>query len=60
MAAGMVSVSVVRECETRSGKEREYEGKRAVRAGKDLIVTRRSFSSCVASLKVVVFKHEVT
>ena len=52
---GVVSVSVVRERETRNGIEREYE---AVRAGKCVIGTRRSFSSCAASFKVVVVSME--
>jgi hypothetical protein len=40
-----VSVSVVRECETRAGKERQYEEKGTMKKGGTAIGTRKSFSS---------------
>ena len=56
-----MSVSVVRECVTSAGKERKYEEEGAIKTGKDMIGTRRSFSSRVAGLKGVLLlnvEHE--
>ena len=48
-----MSVSVVREYVTSAGKERKYEEEGAMKTGKDMISTRRLFSSRVAGSKGV-------
>jgi hypothetical protein len=47
--SGLVSelINVVREGETRGGKEREYESRKAAIVGRNVIRTLMSFSSCV-------------
>jgi hypothetical protein len=47
VAAVFVLINVVRERETRGGKERKIKGREAVRAGKTVAGTRRSYSSSV-------------
>jgi hypothetical protein len=47
MAAVFVLINVVRERETRGGKERKSERREAVRAGKTVAGTCRSYSSSV-------------
>ena len=53
MAAALVSVGVDRERKARAVEEWKVEKKEAVKVERTVIGTRRSFSSCVASLKGV-------
>jgi hypothetical protein len=46
---GVVSISVVQECESGETRVEKIRRKGAVRAGRDVIGKRRSFSSCVAT-----------